>query len=54
MDGWVRTRDRSRLDAWGPLWLTGRTWNVVDADVTVPDDGTGEVVHAIGVPRTDR
>jgi len=77
-DGWVRTRDLGRLDAFGRLWLTGRMRDVVivNADVyyagpverllathpavaeahvvAVPDDTTGEAVHAFVVPVTGR
>lgn len=73
-DGWVRTHDLGRLDAWGRLWLTGRTRDVIIVNanvyyagpvermlaihpsvaeayvVAVPDDSTGEAVHAFVVP----
>jgi fatty-acyl-CoA synthase len=78
VDGWVRTRDLGRFDAFGYLRLTGRVRDVVIVNanlhyigpieqviaehpdvaeayvVAVPDDETGEAVHAFVVPKADR
>ncbi|MCR3753912.1 class I adenylate-forming enzyme family protein [Lentzea californiensis] len=78
VDGWVRTRDLGRFDAFGYLRLTGRARDVVIVNanlhyigpieqaiaehpdvaeayvVAVPDDETGEAVHAFVVPQADR
>ncbi|MEV6717500.1 long-chain fatty acid--CoA ligase [Lentzea sp. NPDC051208] len=78
VDGWVRTRDLGRFDAFGYLRLTGRARDVVIVNanlhyigpieqvlaehpdvaeayvVAVPDDETGEAVHAFVVPKADR
>ncbi|MGW6442570.1 class I adenylate-forming enzyme family protein [Lentzea sp. NPDC055074] len=78
VDGWVRTRDLGRFDAFGYLRLTGRARDVVIVYanlhhvgpieqvlaehpdvaeayvVAVPDDDTGEAVHAFVVPKADR
>ena len=78
VDGWVRTRDLGRFDAFGYLRLIGRVRDVVIVNanlhyigpieqvialhpdvaeayvVAVPDDETGEAVHAFVVPKADR